>query len=287
MRDEDVVYGDTVESVPVDGPRRRRPRTLIAVGCSLAAAIILSVLAVGAIGGTAETENTAGTSSSWPRPYDPAKPFNFEGVPGVSAAQRDRATALLIRSLEVSEQWKDVQTALDAGWFSLGDEDIGYLHLINPDKVYDGKMLDPLHPESLVYKVEGEKRIFAAYMFIADPTMQRNDPYLTDFAGQLIEWHNHENLCLLPVPWSPIGRAAGIVNSEGGCDFPGASPALPRHPLDPSAKSGSAPKSSVASYPMTHVWVIAHECGPFSAVEGPAEGVTLDARIDRTDVCHH
>jgi hypothetical protein len=38
---------------------------------------------------------------------------------------------------------------------------------------------------------------------------------------------------------------------------------------------------------MTHVWVIAHECGPFSAVEGPAEGVTLDARIDRTDVCHH
>ncbi|MBU6202011.1 MAG: hypothetical protein KJS90_08445, partial [Acidobacteria bacterium] len=77
-----------------ESPKRRPRRRLAAV--ALAAAGIALLAAVASVLGGGET---ADISSEWPRPYDPAKPFNMLGVPGVSVEQRERAEDLLLRSL--------------------------------------------------------------------------------------------------------------------------------------------------------------------------------------------
>lgn len=245
---------------------RNSRRALLRAAPALLAMLVLAVAALWILPNAQMTGG--GNGGVWPRPYDPAKPFNMDGVPGVTAAQRERAEDLLVRSLENSRTWADIDTALAAGWFSLGDDNIGLVHLVNPDMIFDGKLFDPEYPESLVYLVQGEKRIFAAYMFMADPDTPLDDPRIIDFAGPLMEWHNHDDLCFVPVESNPFGRIMGLVNDRGECDFPGAKPAVPRHPLDPLAGDVESPLTSVVSLTMTHVWVVPHECGPFSAI-GP------------------
>ncbi|MEV6280322.1 hypothetical protein [Nocardia sp. NPDC051832] len=41
-----------------------------------------------------------GTGDAWPRPWDPATPINVSGVPGVTAEQEQRATALIRTTLD-------------------------------------------------------------------------------------------------------------------------------------------------------------------------------------------
>jgi hypothetical protein len=38
--------------------------------------------------------------------------------------------------------------------------------------------------------------------------------------------------------------------------------------------------------PMVHVWVVAHPCGPFAAVEGVAAGVAAVPDAQRLDLCN-
>ena len=57
-------------------PRKRRSILLLALTCLVVSAGITGMLVV-------RTGNPD-VSSEWPRPYDPTKPFNMLGVPGVS-----------------------------------------------------------------------------------------------------------------------------------------------------------------------------------------------------------
>jgi cyclophilin family peptidyl-prolyl cis-trans isomerase len=81
----------------------------------------------------------------------------------------------------------------------------------------DNDFLDPAHPESLVYNVDGDKRTLAGAMYIASarPT---DDPSLLSFAGPLMQWHNHGNLC-----WSVEAdgkpRVVGITDANGNYSF--------------------------------------------------------------------
>ena len=241
--------------------------------------VVLAVLSL--IGGLAMTgqpratpdaiadPELTGIVANWPRPYDPAQPLDFSGVAGVSKAQEQRAVSLVTRTLAVAPQWSDFDATVAAGWSSFGDALAGYEHIINNDLLDDDFFLDPEHPESLVYRVDGTRRVFVAMMFLARGSQSLDDSALLEYSGRLMEWHNHANLCIRFVGDDPVGKIAGFVADDGTCTTPGAVPMV-------EAGSGHA---------MVHVWVVAHPCGPFAAMEGAARGTTLTPTDERVDIC--
>ena len=260
-------------------PRKRRSILLLALTCLVVSAGITGMLVV-------RTENPD-VSSDWPRPYDPTKPFNMLGVPGVSVEQRKRAEDLLVRSLKEAPRWSDYQAAVDAGWYSVETpRPGGFEHLINPLMVDDEHMLDPQYPESLVYKVKNGERTFVAYMYMAKPGMGLDDKEIIDFAGRLIEWHIHMDVCILIEEGNLVGKVTGFVQEDGTCETEGAAPRT----LDPRTLTGEVPAGTTRErdeLAMTHVWVVARECGPFSTLAWFAQGETLTPLDERVDLCRH
>ena len=111
----------------------------------------------------AATDDHAGHGSeavaaAWPRPWDPAAPIDFSGVPGVSAEQQARAEALVASTLRDLPQFADVATVADLGYRSIGDAASGFEHYVNFGYIVDDAFLDPSRPESLVYEVDGDER---------------------------------------------------------------------------------------------------------------------------------
>ena len=226
-----------------------------------------SVVAVSNVEGTTtETTVAHAHSADWPRAYDPTVGIDISGVDGVSADQEARARTLIEKTLDVLPQWADYDTAVSQGWISIGDESTGYEHLINRRLIVDDKFLDPTAPESLVYKAEGTKRTLVSAMFMANIGVAIDDPTLTDFAGPLMQWHVHDNLCFRN---NSQGRSvvAGVLDAKGNC-----------------------PAGSVLGgigIAMVHVWIAAHPCGPFAALEGEGAGRANVTDAERVDLCSH
>ena len=213
------------------------------------------------------TEIPAGepTFAAWPRPYDPDLPLDISNVANVSAEQESRAKALIELTQRELPTWADYQTALDGGWQSIGDGSSGFEHFIKRELIQDDKFLDPTAPEALVYKVEGAKRTLVSVMFIAKVGVTVDDPSLTDFAGGLIQWHSHDNLC-----WRNNAQGvpviAGLTDGAGNCP-PG------------STRAGG-------NNAMVHVWITPHLCGPFAALEGAGAGRSNVSDSERVDLCN-
>ena len=205
------------------------------------------------------------TFAAWPRPYDPALPLDISNVANVSAEQESRAKALIELTQRELPTWADYQTALNGGWQSIGDGSTGFEHFIKRELIQDDKFLDPTAPEALVYKVEGAKRTLVSVMFIAKTGVTVDDPSLTDFAGGLIQWHSHDNLC-----WRNNAQGvpviAGLTDGAGNCP-PG------------SARAGG-------NNAMVHVWITPHLCGPFAALEGAGAGRSNVSDSERVDLCN-
>jgi hypothetical protein len=205
------------------------------------------------------------TIAQWPRAYDPASGIDISGVPGVSVDQELRARDLIEQSLKLLPQWADTTTAISGGWNSIGDASTGFEHYINRRLIEDDKFLDPSAPESLVYKVDGDKRTLVSAMFIAKTGVAIDDPELLDFAGNLMQWHMHDNLC-----WTR--NAAGMAVIGGVTDANGNCP-----PGSVRAGAGNA---------MVHVWIAPHPCGPFAALEGTGAGRADVSDAERVDMCN-
>jgi hypothetical protein len=205
------------------------------------------------------------TFAAWPRPYDPALPLDISNVANVSAEQESRAKALIELTQRELPTWADYQTALDGGWQSIGDGSTGFEHFIKRELIQDDNFLDPTAPEALVYKVEGTKRTLVSVMFIAKVGVTVDDPSLTDFAGGLIQWHSHDNLC-----WRNNAQGvpviAGLTDGAGNCP-PG------------SVRAGG-------NNAMVHVWITPHLCGPFAALEGAGAGRSNVSDSERVDLCN-
>lgn len=205
------------------------------------------------------------TIAQWPRAYDPASGIDISGVPGVSVDQELRARDLIEQSLKLLPQWADTTTAISGGWNSIGDASTGFEHYINRRLIEDDKFLDPSAPESLVYKVDGDKRTLVSAMYIAKTGVAIDDPTLLDFAGNLMQWHMHDNLC-----WTR--NAAGVAVIGGVTDANGNCP-----PGSVRAGAGNA---------MVHVWIAPHPCGPFAALEGTGAGRADVSDAERVDMCN-
>jgi hypothetical protein len=145
------------------------------------------------------------------------------------------------------------------GFKSIGDAVTGDEHFINTAYFDDGRILDPDHPESLVYQPDGNggKKLAAAmYMLGTDKTL--ND--VPDVGGKLTQWHIHNNLC-----FTTGGQVAGLTTFDGSC----------RPPL---VKGSQAP--------MLHVWIEPHVCGPFAALEGIGAGQIKEGEARACDHVH-
>jgi hypothetical protein len=194
-----------------------------------------------------------------PVKYDPTKPIDLGGVPGVSPEQQARAENLIVLTLARLPKYADYRTAEANGYTSIGDAVTGDEHFINISYFDDGRILDPDYPESLVYKPlpNGEKRLAAAmYMLAPDQTL--ND--VPDVGGKLTQWHIHNNLC-----FTSTGRVAGLTDANGGCR--------------PGLNKGS-------QAPMLHVWIEPHPCGPFAALEGVGAGQIKEGETRLCDTAH-
>ena len=201
-------------------------------------------------------------ATGWPRAFDPAQPIDFSGIGGVTPAQASRATALIQNTARDLARYANYNDAIAAGYLSIGDA--GFEHLIRYPYLQDTKFLDTTAPESLVYRVANGTKTLVSAMYIAFPGTKVNDAVINDYAGGLIQWHVHDNLCWRNVNGVP--KVVGVLDAAGNC------------PANSVLQTGGAP--------MVHVWITPHPCGPFAAVEGVAAGISDVPDAQRVDLCN-
>ena len=188
------------------------------------------------------------TPTVTPKPYDPTQPIDLSGFAGVTPEQQAAAENLIAVTVVRLPQWADYRDAEAAGFHSIGDALTGHEHFINWDWINDDVILDPDHPESLVFEPQpdGSKKLVSAMYMMPDTVALADVP---DIGGALMQWHIHDNLCFTTDPVAP--KVAGVVPSSGSC---------------PDGLVRLLPS------PMIHVWITAHKCGPFAALEGVGAG---------------
>lgn len=195
------------------------------------------------------------------RPYDATLPVDLSGVPGVSAEEQGEAEELLTRTLRRLPRFSDVREAEALGYRSIGDAGTGFEHYNNWAMIDDEHILDPDHPESLVYRVEGGQRELVAAMFLL--TNEDTLETVPDIGGELIQWHIHNDLCYYG---EPMAWRVGDVAPPGEECRPGTF-------------------RFEHNVPMMHVWIVPHVCGPFAALEGVAGGQIREGEERACD--HH
>ena len=212
-------------------------------------------VAAGAPGASGAAAHEASASVA-PVPYDPTKPIDLGGVEGVTPEQQAAAENLVAVTLLRLPKWSDPAVAEAAGFRSIGDGATGVEHFVNQGFQDDDVMLDPDRPESLVYDTTKGGRHLVAAMYMT----QRGLPLeqVPNIGGKLMQWHTHENLC-----YNAAGKVAGLTDAAGNCR-PGLVKPVPT--------------------PMIHVWIEAHRCGPFAALEGIGGGRIPDGE---TKLCDH
>ena len=195
-----------------------------------------------------------------PKPFDPTKPIDLGGVPGVSPEQQARAENLIAVTLLRLPKFSDPAVAHAAGYRSIQDAVTGYEHYVNWSLLDDGKILDPDYPESLVYRAyrDGRRELQAA-MFMLTPADTLDT--VPDVGGALTQWHIHDNLCFTDEPGDY--KVRGLTNPDGSC---------------------TPPLVKLAQAPMIHVWTVSHPCGPFAALEGVGAG---QIKPGETRLCDH
>jgi hypothetical protein len=218
-----------------------------------------------AAGGSTDTTVHADhgpAASVAPVPYDPTKPIDLGGVPGVTPEQQARAENLVAITLARLPKFSDPAVAESLGWRSIGDGITGHEHYVNWSLLDDGRILDPDFPESLVYEMRnGQKTLVSAMFMLAPGSTLETAP---DIGGALTQWHIHDNLCFATGP-NGAARVVGLTDSNGNC------------------RIGQKSDDPV---PMIHVWITPHPCGPFAALEGVAAGQVKPGETHLCDTAH-
>jgi hypothetical protein len=213
--------------------------------------------------GPSSTAAPASTSTTLERPkaYDPTKPIDLGGTPGVTPAEQHRAETLLRKTIVDLRRFEYPSEAMAAGYRSIGDAATGDEHYINWSLVNDRDILDPARPESLVYEVrDGRQQVVAAMYMLPIGSRFTDAP---DVGGALTQWHVHGDLCLTDS--ADDKTLSGFVGVNGVCP---------------------AGSSKAGDTPMLHVWVVPNECGPFAALEGVGAGQVPPGQTRLCDTAH-
>ncbi|MFI6292595.1 hypothetical protein ACIBEJ_13470 [Nonomuraea sp. NPDC050790] len=162
--------------------------------------------------------------------------------PAVPPSEGERAAADLAVAAakrELPKRWPTLAAAKKDGFFESIDTG-GVVHLTKMDWIMDDRVLDPTHPEALVfYRKPAGGSILLGAMYIMPPGAQ--GPRI---GGSLTHWHAHDDLCGLP------GGGVAVLNADGTC--PKGTSKIPATPE------------------MLHVWVVDYPEGPFGDATAPA-----------------
>jgi hypothetical protein len=199
-----------------------------------------------------------------PKPYDPSKPIDLGGVPGVTPEEQARAEQLVRDTLRDLPRYADYHKAYADGFRSINDGITGTEHYVKWAYVNDGHILDSMYPESLVYQMRNGVKTLVSAMYMLPFGSRFTDA--PDVGGPLTQWHVHNNLCLVDNPSDPLQKViSGFAGADGNCP-PG------------STKAGSSP--------MLHVWIVANPCGPFAPLDGIEAGEPPPGQAPLCDTAH-
>ncbi len=232
----------------------RRP---LVTGIAAVLVATLSVPGMLATGGHAHAGTDDHAHESGAQPYDPTLPIDLSGTPGVTPQQQAAAENLVAITLLRLPQFSDADQVEAMGFRSIGDGLLGFEHYLNVDNMADDRILDPDFPESLVYDTTVNPKRLVSAMFMMNPGDTLDD--VPELGGKLTQWHIHDNLCFTD------GRVSGLID--------------PGEPCPPGSTLGAA-------VPMIHVWIEPHRCGPFSALDGVAEGSVRKGEVTQCDHAH-
>jgi hypothetical protein len=177
-----------------------------------------------------------------PGGHDPGGHDPGGGDPGFppdwSPEQIAEAEAL-IAATEAALPAFDDAAALEAmGFTPFGDlAPGGYTHWTNWEWIEDEHILDPEHPESLVFRSTPSGQRLEAAMFVLPERYDMSS--IPDDVAWLPGWHDHDNLC------ADENRQFTGLAFEGQC-FSGTLLEVP---------------------PMMHVWIVDTPCGRFAGVD--------------------
>ena len=160
----------------------------------------------------------------------------------VAAAQKlydETATAIA--------PYMDWHVAWQAG-YRPGPTNTPSTHWMNQRYVDAGYVMDPNHPQGLVYANTKHGPVLIGAMF----QMQHLGQFGPDPGGPLTAWHEHQNIC-----FTPFGFEFSLMTPTSTC---------PLGAIDISAP------------PMLHVWIVGNPTGPFAVDIDP--GVVK--KIDQT-----
>ena len=237
------VVGAARARLSLIGAGRRAGRTLL-VGAAMA-----TVLAMATLGWAANVESSA---LGHEHTDEVAGHDHTHAAAPCHPSPADRAGAakLLAATKRGLARFADLGAARAAGFepHHHGLESIK--HYFNAANVTDGRVLDPDHPEGLMYAhTERGPVLIAAVYLMNNPGDEGAQP-----GGCLTTWHSHDNLC-------STDPAAGRITGLHG----------PGKPCPPGQVVYQAP-------PMMHTWVIDVPGGPFARdIDTPAVFAELHA----------
>ncbi len=165
-----------------------------------------------------------------------------------TSGQQDAATKLYEQTAAAIAPFQDWHQAWAAGYRPAGSTEMPSTHWFN--KAFEkGPVLDPQHPQGLVYANTHHGPVLVGAMF----QMQRIGAFGPDPGGPLTAWHQHENIC-----FTLIGLEFSLMTPYSTC---------PLGAIDVTAPA------------MLHVWIVDNpKGGPFAVDIDPA----VVAAIDRT-----
>jgi hypothetical protein len=236
--------------------QRRFAFTAAAVGLvALASASMALAAGTGSLGGPGHHHDAA-TVSDGHTHEDPTNPANSK-LPGVthdhgeavaiSWEELQAADKLVADTREGTKRFEDINVALSEGYFLLAGASDGLSHYHNQKYQSDGKILDPEHPEELIYLRKSGAAKLVGVMFLM-PSASQPGPRI---GGPLTAWHAHDNLCISPT----LGRITGFTDDQGQC------------------RAGSVFMGKTPE--MMHVWLVDNPNGVFSDDMAPAALVQL------------
>ena len=158
------------------------------------------------------------------------QPTNEVATPEQEAAARQLydATAAAIAP------YRDWHRAWDAGFRPGGSQSLPSTHWMNQRNVDAGYVMDPGHPQGLVYANSKHGPVLLGAMF----QMKNINNFGPDPGGPLTAWHQHENIC-----FTPLGFEFSLMTPTATCPF-GA--------ID------------ITASPMLHVWIVDNPGGRFA-----------------------
>jgi len=135
----------------------------------------------------------------------------FPAVPPRDATPAERAAAAeIVESARIAlARYADPAVAAADGYHVNGLAGIDF-HAANPAYEHDDRVLDPAHPETLVYAVAPDGRpVLMGAMFLM-PKIGSPGPTI---GGPLTVWHAHQHVCFSLTP----PALAGLLSPLGAC----------------------------------------------------------------------